>query len=870
MILTGVCGVFAYMFNDFGNNFIVNDATGEIPSRFLISFITNNEKGLVTIAEDETYEIGDGDIIRFEEVEGMTELNGKEYQITVKDKRHFYIGDTSKFGKYTSQHRSGYGVQVIVPKVMHFLEYSEALKKPEETINTPFDFCSFGRDQQVILAFAAYQRCLDQKDDEIDGKVTQKDIIKYAKEINNECKIVEEIDEGLLSEFARESSYSIAPTCATFGGIAGQEVIKAFSGKFTPVNQFLAMGYIESLSTKKEDLECTLMNDRYDPYRAVFGNKHHEIMMNLRYFIIGAGALGCEQLKNFALMGVATKGKGKVFMTDMDSIERSNLNRQFLFRNSDIGKMKSEAAASAAREMNPSINIEAHQNKIGPESSDIYNDDFYLSLDGVCNALDNVQTRMFSDEMCVFYKKPLLESGTLGPKAHFQTIVPYLTESYSSQQDPPEKGIPMCTLHNFPSNISHCCMWARDLFSGLFEKTPLLVNSLLKNGRDRNAIKEIIDNLKSTNLLAWQQTKESVFELLKKEKCQNFEDCIKWARLLFEELFNLKIRDLQYYIPRDKITKEGLPFWTGNKRFPEIQKYDPNNHYHAEFVTSAAILRARIFGIQIESNIPQRASKVRTSEWKLSSKEIKIPEEESNDDKQEIEVTEDTEDSINEIISLVQNCKELRPEIFEKDDDANGHIDFVAAAANIRALNYQIETEDKLEIKRIAGKIIPAIATTTAMICGLVALEMYKLHCPEKKKIDSFRFGSINIGISSFNICEPLPCHKVKCAANGIEFSLWDACEIKGDLTLQQVIDEIKEKYKLIVDSITIGHYLFYMSFNANKKRLQTKITDSLINEFKYKPFGNGKYLIEITALCRDFDENDVKDIPSFILNIKG
>lgn len=874
LILTGVCGVFAYLFNDFGKDFVVHDNNGEIPSRFLISFITNDERGLVTIAEGETYDIGEGDTIRFEEVEGMTELNGKEYQINVQDKRHFYIGDTSKFGKYTSQHRSGYGIQVIVPKVMNFLEYTEALKNPGRTMDTTFDFCTFGRDQQVILAFAAYQRCLDQNpqnDNEIDGKVDQSDIIKYAKEINDECHIVDTIDEALLNEFARESSHSISPTCAAFGGIAGQEVLKAISGKFTPTDQFLAMGYVESLSSRPEDLEYTPMNDRYDPYRAVFGNKAQDIMMGLRYFIIGAGALGCEQLKNWALMGVATKGEGKVFMTDMDSIERSNLNRQFLFRNSDIGKMKSEAAANAARAMNPSFNIEAHQNRIGPESAHIYNDDFYFSLDGVCNALDNVQTRKFSDQMCVFYKKPLLESGTLGPKAHYQTIVPYLTESYSSQQDPPEKGIPMCTLHNFPSNIDHCCMWARDSFDGLFEKQPLSVNSLLKKGHDRNEIRQCIDDLRKTDRGAWEQAKEAVLKFLKTEKCETFDDCIKWARLLFEELFNFKIRDLQHFFPRDKVSEEGLPFWTGNKRFPEIQTYDQSNQYHAEFVTAAAILRARIFGIPAESNIPQRAAEVSVPEWKPSNKEIKLPEDENNNNNQaETVSTEDNEDSINEIVSLLENSKELHPETFEKDDDTNGHIDFIAAAANIRALNYQIGTEDKLEIKRIAGKIIPAIATTTAMICGLVALEMYKLHCPEKKPIESFRFGSINIAISSFNISEPVPCPKITCPANGIEYTLWDTWEIKGDLTLEEVIDAVKDKYKLIADSIMIGTYAFYMSYSPNEKRMKTKITESLVQPpFNYPPFRKGQYLIQMEILCTDLDGNDVEEVPSFVLNFK-
>lgn len=67
----------------------------------------------------------------------------------------------------------------------------------------------------------------------------------------------------------------------------------------------------------------------------------------------------------------------------------------------------------------------------------------------------SVVTGMYMDRRCVYYRKPLLESGTLGTKGNVQVVIPFLTESYSSSQDPPEKSIPICTLKNFPNAIEH-------------------------------------------------------------------------------------------------------------------------------------------------------------------------------------------------------------------------------------------------------------------------------------------------------------------------------------------------------------------------------------------------------------------------------
>jgi len=182
-------------------------------------------------------------------------------------------------------------------------------------------------------------------------------------------------------------------------------------------------------------------------------------------------------LKNWAMMGLGTKGC--ISVTDMDTIEKSNLNRQFLFRARDIEKLKSETAAQAAREMNPDLNITVYSEKVCPEREDVFSESFFNSLTGVCNALDNVQARMYMDQKCVENRLSLLESGTLGTKGNTQVVIPHLTESYGSSADPPEKSIPMCTLHHFPSRIEHTIQWARDIFQGLFFNVQENVNAFL-------------------------------------------------------------------------------------------------------------------------------------------------------------------------------------------------------------------------------------------------------------------------------------------------------------------------------------------------------------------------------------------------------
>jgi ubiquitin-activating enzyme E1 len=290
--------------------------------------------------------------------------------------------------------------------------------------------------------------------------------------------------------------------------------------------QFFYFDSVESLPVEPlEPGDLKPENTRYDAQISVFGSKLQNKLEQAKIFMVGSGALGCEFLKNLALMGISCSQNGKLTVTDDDVIEKSNLSRQFLFRDWNIGQPKSTVAATAAMAINPKLHVEALQNRASPETENVFNDAFWENLDAVVNALDNVTARMYIDSRCVYFQKPLLESGTLGAKCNTQMVIPHLTENYGASRDPPEKQAPMCTVHSFPHNIDHCLTWARSEFEGLFEKTPTEVNGFLSNPSAYVSAARTAGDAQARDQL------ERVIECLDGDKCEVFQDCITWARL---------------------------------------------------------------------------------------------------------------------------------------------------------------------------------------------------------------------------------------------------------------------------------------------------------------------------------------------------
>lgn len=852
-------GLFGQLFCDFGDKFTVVDPTGEEPLSGIISSIELD--GTVAALDETRHGLEDGDWVKFSEVQGMDQLNdGEPREIKVTGPYTFRLteGDLSKYGTYR---KGGLFTQVKKPKHLSFQTLEQQLANPEYLIS---DFAKFGRPPQLHIAFLTAQAFKLKNGGSLPRPYNKEDAAQFvhlAKSVASQYPTIlgeeTKLDEGLLKQFAYQSRGDLAPMASVFGGMAAQEVLKACSGKFMPAQQFFYFDSLESLpSYEVTEDDAKPQGTRYDGTIAVFGLKFVQKLANLRVFLVGSGAIGCEMLKNWALLGLGSGSKGHIFVTDNDNIEKSNLNRQFLFRPKDVGKMKSSVAATAVAHMNPDMqgHIEAKGDKVGPETEDIFNDEFWLSLDLVTNALDNVEARTYIDTRCVFFKKPLLESGTLGTKGNVQVVVPNMTESYQSSRDPPEKSIPLCTLRSFPNKIDHTIAWAKSLFQGYFADAPENVNQYLSQPNFvESTLKQAPDQ---------KGVLETIKSYLVTERPLKFEQCVEWARMEFERKYNYEIRQLLYNFPPDARTSTGAHFWSGPKRAPSPLKFDTSNPNHLNFVIAAANLRAFNFGLNGQDfssdAIAELANEVDVPEFQPQQNlTIAVTDEEQN-------AMSSSTDGIQEIVdslpppSSLAGFRLAKVE-FEKDDDTNHHIDFITAASNLRALNYEIEPSDRSKTKFIAGRIIPAIATTTSLVTGLVCLELPKV-VDGQKKIDDYKNGFINLALPFFGFSEPIASSKMKYNDKEMD-SIWGRFELHDPtMTLQQLIEYFKEKEGLEVTMLSCGATLLYACFRPNKERMAMTLP-TLVETVSRQPLSANKRTL-VFDVCVDDEEGEDVEVP--------
>jgi len=193
------------------------------------------------------------------------------------------------------------------------------------------------------------------------------------------------------------------------------------------------------------------------------------LLENIKVLVIGAGGLGCELLKNLAMMGFRN-----IDVIDMDTIDLSNLNRQFLFRQSDVGKFKAQVAAECINRRIPGCKVKPHNCKIQD-----YDCDFYSGFHLVVCGLDSVVARRWINGMLISLLDwdedtgeldkstlvPLIDGGTEGFKGNARVIYPGVTACIDCTLDlfPPQVNFPLCTIAHTPRLPEHCVEYGRVL-----------------------------------------------------------------------------------------------------------------------------------------------------------------------------------------------------------------------------------------------------------------------------------------------------------------------------------------------------------------------------------------------------------------------
>ena len=410
-----------------------------------------------------------------------------------------------------------------------------------------------------------------------------------------------------------------------------------------------------------------------------------------KILIIGAGGLGCEILK----LLIMSKFKN-ITIIDMDKIERSNLNRQFLFDNSCIGKYKSEMAVKSIlkfRNNDKTLNLKYHIGNI--KDTTLFPLDFFNNFDIILNALDNIDARYYINSVCMKLNKPLINSGSEG---FIGTVTCHLvgkTPCYACNAKIHKKTIPICTIRNNPETIEHCIAWAKALFEKIFS--------------DNNNNNNNDNNNKQTNVL-------DDFVI---EKIPEFNE-----KLLenINFLFNVDIENLKNSF---------------NIQIKENENNNKDNNNNNENKNKFNYIKPILNIFDIFNNNKFNFNS-------LFDYYLNFNKETQNLTKENFSIENYLKIFIISYIKLSNDSLNNNNKILEFNKENNDIINFIFSASNLRANNFSIQTQSKFKIKEIAGNIIPAIASTNNIISSIQVIETIKyiLYNKDYKILKSVRFSN--------------------------------------------------------------------------------------------------------------------------------
>lgn len=482
--------------------------------------------------------------------------------------------------------------------------------------------------------------------------------------------------------------------------------------------------------------------------------------------VIGAGGIGCEIMKNLVMLGCK-----KISIIDLDVVEKSNLNRQFLFDNNCIGRPKALMLKEAIEKYCSDRDLKLSAYYADVKDTHLFPIEFFRQFDILVNALDNISARLYINKISYLLSIPLVNSGTegyLGFVGCYDRTKD--TPCYACTDKPRKKTIPVCSIRSKPQSIEHCVIWAKNVYEiffcsrvsdGYLDNEEISLMSIPIN--DQEIIKqiEIILNTNNEDTIKSTENSNTLFQNIKKIDIsdQNISN-----KNIIQELNSLnkinqfetfKVNSLYDYFKRELINFDHISSFS-----LDLYKY--------------IMIQSCISIVSILNN---------------ANKDTLI------------------------------NCK------FPKfDKNLAVSIDFIFSLSNLRAISFGINTESRFNIKSIAGNIIPAIASTNAIMSGLQAIEIHKIFNKIESKNISFnidkRISSI-LSHKDFKNDDCVVCGQKNFIANLFINDQVDSCF--------EIFKHLEKELNIIIGEAYIGKSLLFsadddtdISINSKNIKLYT------------------------------------------------
>ncbi|KAI9509329.1 hypothetical protein F5148DRAFT_1012509 [Russula earlei] len=461
--------------------------------------------------------------------------------------------------------------------------------------------------------------------------------------------------------------------------------------------------------------------------RAILGPKLHDRLPNMKVLIVGAGGIGCELLKNAVLTGF-----GHITLLDLDTIDLSNLNRQFLFRKKDVKQSKALVAARTASAFNPNVHITPIHGNIKESQFDL---EWFRRFDIVLNALDNLDARRHVNKMCMAGNIPLVESGTAGYLGQVQPLLKDRTECFDCVPKPTPKTFPVCTIRSTPTQPIHCIVWAKSYLMpqlfGIDEDSTDELDEAETQGENAQEI---------ANLRREAQAFKSVRAALRSEESRFSAARAVFQKVFYNDILNLlSMEDMWRF--RDRPVPLDFDLIQSNQfvlRRQAVSAVDLSADVVLRPANGDCSITAHLNG-NAASNDGRGATSTPKGSAPKSGQGLK--------DQRSLSLQENLVLFVSSSERLAARLKSGNEETISFDKDDGDALDFVTAAANLRSTAYGIPGKSRWEVKgatdsvsvlalarswtrtslEMAGNIIPAIATTNAIISGLIVLQALHL-----------------------------------------------------------------------------------------------------------------------------------------------